>query len=87
MTSRLAARTAVFPLVVLLAIFAGACHKKQPPVARPLPPPPPAPTVESKPPAPQPTARPAVPAPAGTPDTMPVEVREVMSRAAEDCGD
>lgn len=27
------------------------------------------------------------PAPAGTPDTMPVEVREVMSRAAEDCGD
>ena len=63
MTSRLAARTAVFPLVVLLAIFAGACHKKQPPVARPLPPPPPAPTVESKPPAP-PTPIPEAPAPA-----------------------
>ena len=61
MTSRLAARTAVFPLVVLLAIFAGACHKKQPPVARPLPPPPPAPTVESKPPAP-PTPIPEGPA-------------------------
>jgi len=61
MTSRLAARTAVFPLVVLLAIFAGACHKKQPPVARPLPPPPPAPTVESKPPAP-PTPVPEAPA-------------------------
>jgi hypothetical protein len=61
MTSRLAARTAVFPLVVLLAIFAGACHKKQPPVARPLPPPPPAPTVESKPPAP-PTPIPEAPA-------------------------
>ena len=52
MTSRLAARSAVFPLVVMLALVAGACHKKQPPVARPLPPPPPAPTVEAKPPAP-----------------------------------
>ena len=52
MTSRLAARTAVFPLVVLLAIFAGACHKKQPPIARPLPPPPPAPTEPARPPAP-----------------------------------
>ena len=52
MTSRLAARTAVFPLVVLLAIFAGACHKKQPPIARPLPPPPPAPMEPARPPAP-----------------------------------
>jgi hypothetical protein len=27
------------------------------------------------------------PAPAGTPDTMPIEVREVMSKASEACGD
>ena len=27
------------------------------------------------------------PAPAGTPDTMPIEVREVMSSASEACGD
>ena len=52
MTSRLAARTAVLSLVVMLALVAGACHKKQPPVARPLPPPPPPPTEMAKPPAP-----------------------------------
>ena len=63
MTSRLAARTAVFPLVVMLAFVAGACHKKQPPVARPLPPPPPAPTEMARPPAP-PAPIPEAPAPA-----------------------
>jgi len=63
MTSRLAARTAVFPLVVMLALVAGACHKKQPPVARPLPPPPPAPTEMARPPAP-PAPIPEAPAPA-----------------------
>jgi peptidoglycan-associated lipoprotein len=65
MTFRLAARIAAFPLVVILALFAGACHKKQPPVARPLPPPPPAPTEMARPPAP-PAPAPEAPAPAPT---------------------
>jgi peptidoglycan-associated lipoprotein len=53
MRSRLALR-GVFILVTLLALSAGACTKKTPPVTRPIPPPPPAPTAvaPSKPPAP-----------------------------------
>ena len=72
MTSRLAIRPVALSLLVLLAVVAGACHKKQPPVARPLPPPPPAPTEAARPPAPpEPVAepRPAPPTPV-TEDTV-----------------
>ena len=61
MTSRLGSRSGLLAAMIALSLVAGACHKKQPPVARPLPPPPPAPTVESKPPAP-PTPVPEAPA-------------------------
>jgi peptidoglycan-associated lipoprotein len=50
-------------LVTLLALSAGACHKKVPPVARPIPPPPPPPTAvaPTKPPAPaEPVKEPVV---------------------------
>jgi peptidoglycan-associated lipoprotein len=61
MTSRLAARPVACSLLLVLAVVAGACHKKQPPIARPLPPPPPpAQTETARPPAPpEPVAEPA----------------------------
>lgn len=65
MTSRPAARPVALSLLVLVAIAAGACHKKQPPIARPMPPPPPAATEAAKPPAP--------PAPAAEPAPVPPE--------------
>jgi peptidoglycan-associated lipoprotein len=54
-------------LVTVVALSAGACHKKVPPVARPIPPPPPAPTAvaPAKPPTPaEPVREPAVVPPA-----------------------
>src|SRR5580765_8197634 len=52
MTSRLGFRSGLLAAMVALSLVAGACHKKQPPIARPLPPPPPAPTEPARPPAP-----------------------------------
>ena len=54
-------------MVTLVVLSAGACHKKVPPVARPIPPPPPAPTAvaPTKPPAPaEPVREPVVLPPA-----------------------
>jgi peptidoglycan-associated lipoprotein len=62
------ALSGVFVLVTLVALSASACHKKVPPVERPIPPPPPpAPTAvaPTKPPAPaEPVKEPVVVAPA-----------------------
>ena len=61
------ALSGLFVLVTLVALSASACHKKVPPVARPIPPPPPAPTAvaPTKPPAPaEPVKEPVVVAPA-----------------------
>jgi peptidoglycan-associated lipoprotein len=61
------ALSGLFVLVTLVALSAGACHKKVPPVARPIPPPPPAPTAvaPTKPPAPaEPVKEPVVIPPA-----------------------
>lgn len=41
MRSRPAVRLAAMSLLLLLSVAVGACHHKQPPIARPLPPPPP----------------------------------------------
>jgi peptidoglycan-associated lipoprotein len=56
----------LFVLVTLLALSAGACNKKVPPVARPIPPPPPPTAVApTKPPAPaEPVAEPVLVPPA-----------------------
>ena len=60
MTVCMTARRAVLALLVVLAVGVGACAKKQPPVARPLPPPPPPPTETARPPAPpEPVSEPA----------------------------
>ena len=61
------ALSGLFVLVTLVALSASACHKKVPPVERPIPPPPPAPTTvaPTKPPAPaEPVKEPVVVAPA-----------------------
>jgi peptidoglycan-associated lipoprotein len=52
MTSRLGFRSGLVSAMIVLGLVTGACHKKQPPVARPLPPPPPAPEEPARPPAP-----------------------------------
>ena len=62
MTVCMAARRVVLAVLVTAAIGAGACGKKEPPVARPLPPPPP-PTESPRPPAP--------PAPVSEPAPVP----------------
>ena len=48
-------------LVLLLGMTAAACHKNQPPVARPTPPPPPPPTAGTRPPEPPAPSREPVP--------------------------
>ena len=52
MTSRLGSRSGLLAAMIALSFVAGACHHKQPPIARPLPPPPPAPMEPARPPAP-----------------------------------
>jgi peptidoglycan-associated lipoprotein len=52
MTSRSGFRPGLLIALIALSLAAGACHKKQPPIARPLPPPPPAPSEPGRPPAP-----------------------------------
>jgi peptidoglycan-associated lipoprotein len=70
MTSRSAVQRAALAVLVVLAVTAGACHKKQPPVARPMPPPPP--SDNARPPAPpEPSPEPApVPAEPVTDDAI-----------------
>ena len=69
MTFRLGSRSGLLAAMIALSLVAGACHKKQPPIARPLPPPPPAPTEPARPPAPPEPAN----AGATTPVTPPAE--------------
>ena len=60
MTVCLAVRRGMLAVLVLLAVTAGACAKKEPPVARPMPPPPAVDTTPSRPPAPpEPVSEPA----------------------------
>ena len=66
MTSRLGSRSGLLTAMLALSLVAGACHKKQPPIARPLPPPPPMPTEPARPPAPPEPAA-AAPAPVAPP--------------------
>jgi peptidoglycan-associated lipoprotein len=62
MTSRSAVHRAALAVLVVLAVTAGTCKKKQPPVARPMPPPPPSDT--ATPPAPpEPAPQPVPPEP------------------------
>jgi len=67
MTYRLGSRSGLLAAIVALSFVAGACHHKQPPIARPLPPPPPAPVEPGRPPAP--------PEPANAGPTTPVAPR------------
>jgi peptidoglycan-associated lipoprotein len=70
MTSPSAGHRAALAVLMVLAVTAGACHKKQPPVARPMPPPPP--SEAARPPAPpEPSPEPApVPAEPVTDDAI-----------------
>jgi peptidoglycan-associated lipoprotein len=67
MTSRLGSRSGLLAAMVALSLVAGACHKKQPPIARPLPPPPPAPAEPGRPPAPPEPANAGPTTPVGPP--------------------
>jgi peptidoglycan-associated lipoprotein len=67
MTSRLEFRSGLLAAMVAMSLVAGACHKKQPPIARPLPPPPPAPTEPARPPAPPEPANAGPTTPVGPP--------------------
>ena len=67
MTSRLGFRSGLLAAMIALSLVAGACHKKQPPIARPLPPPPPAPTEPARPPAPPEPANAGPTTPVGPP--------------------
>jgi peptidoglycan-associated lipoprotein len=69
MTSRSAVQRAALAVLVILVFAAGACHKKQPPVARPLPPPPPSEAAPPAPPEPSPEPAP-VPAEPVTDDAI-----------------
>jgi peptidoglycan-associated lipoprotein len=64
MRSRLGSRSGLLAAIAALSLVAGACHHKQPPIARPLPPPPPMPAEPARPPAP--------PEPANAGPTTPV---------------
>jgi len=66
-------------MVLLLLVGAAACHKGQPPVARPTPPPPPPPaSTEARPPEPPEPRREAVPPP------LPVPGEPVAGRSLDD---
>ena len=78
MTVCMAARRVVLAVMVTVAFGAGACSKKNPPVARPLPPPPPMTAETPRPPAPPPPTEPA-PVPA-----VPVTDDAVGSKSLDD---
>jgi peptidoglycan-associated lipoprotein len=78
MTVCMAARRVALAVLVIVAIGAGACGKKQPPVARPLPPPPP-PTESARPPAPPPPVSEPAPVP-----PVPVTDDAIGSRSLDD---
>jgi len=77
MTSRSAVQRAALAVLVVLAFTAGACHKKQPPVARPLPPPPP--SDNARPPAPPEPSPEAAPVP-----SEPVTNDDIGSKSLDD---
>jgi peptidoglycan-associated lipoprotein len=74
----MAARRVVLAVMVTVAFGAGACAKKAPPVARPLPPPPPM-TETARPPAPPPPVSEPAPVP-----PMPVTDDAVGSKSLDD---
>jgi peptidoglycan-associated lipoprotein len=78
MTSRLGYRSGLLGTLIALSLVAGACHKKQPPVARPLPPPPPAPMEPARPPAPP------EPADTGRTNVAPPPVEDSIASASLD---
>lgn len=79
MTVSNAARRGAVTLLVLMALGAGACAKKEPPVARPMPPPPMADTTPARPPAPpEPDTEPAPVPP------VPVTDDSIGSRSLDD---
>ena len=78
MTVCMAARRVVLAGLVTVAIGAGACGKKDPPVARPLPPPPP-PTESARPPAPPPPVSEPAPVP-----PVPVTDDAIGSKSLDD---
>jgi peptidoglycan-associated lipoprotein len=79
MTVSNAARRGAVTLLVLAALGAGACAKKEPPVARPMPPPPVTDTTPSRPPAPpEPVSEPAPVPP------VPVTDDAIGSRSLDD---
>jgi peptidoglycan-associated lipoprotein len=78
MTVCMAARRVVLAVMVTVAFGAGACAKKAPPVARPLPPPPPM-TETARPPAPPPPVSEPAPVP-----PMPVTDDAVGSKSLDD---
>jgi peptidoglycan-associated lipoprotein len=78
MTVCMAARRVVLAVMVTVAFGAGACAKKAPPVARPLPPPPPM-TETARPPAPPPPASEPAPVP-----PVPVTDDAVGSKSLDD---
>jgi peptidoglycan-associated lipoprotein len=67
MTFRLGSRSSLLTAMLALSLVAGACHKKQPPIARPLPPPPPMPTEPARPPSPLEPANAGPTTPVGPP--------------------
>ena len=78
MTVCMAARRVVLAVMVTVAFGAGACAKKTPPVARPLPPPPPM-TETARPPAPPPPVSEPAPVP-----PVPVTDDAVGSKSLDD---
>ena len=68
-------------VVLLLVVGAAACGKKQPPIARPIPPPPPVSTPVTPPPEPPPPA-PAEPTPAPAPVAVPED--SIASRSLDE---
>ncbi len=78
MTVCMAARRVVLAVLVTVAIGAGACAKKEPPVARPMPPPPP-PTESPRPPAPPPPVSEPAPVP-----PVPVTDDAIGSKSLDD---
>jgi peptidoglycan-associated lipoprotein len=69
--------------LVIATVLVGACHKKKPPVARPLPPPPPSSTTGARPPAPPepvPETTPIPPEPAISDDSLAGKDLDVINK-------
>ena len=79
MTVCMAARRVALAVLMTMAIGAGACAKKDPPVARPMPPPPVATTESPRPPAPPPPVSDPTPVP-----PVPVTDDAIGSKSLDD---